>query len=141
MKTTLSCVMLAIFLLMSTLALAADDTPSLVGKWSTESMGGLLLHGKQQGKTTHWEPKQKVLKGQIEFTSQEGRFVTGVYTSGRASEKFIAMLSADGKTLHAVDGDGVWDCVFVDRDTFELVYRHVKATDSVVALGVARRKK
>ncbi len=141
MKIRLSCIVIAALLCMSSVAFAGDNYPSLLGKWTTESIGGMLLHAEKQSDGTHWEPEQKVLKGQIEFSTQDGPFVTGTYTSSRSSEKFIGMISRDGKSLHASDTDGIWDCTIVDNDTIELVYRHVKPTDSVVAIGVAKRQK
>jgi hypothetical protein len=141
MKTTIA--LLALFALVSatSVAVAEDGIPSLLGQWNTESTGGMLLHGKKQGAITHWEPKQKVLKGRIDVTGQDGRFVSGTYTSARGSEKFIGMLSADGKTLYAADMDGIWDVRIVDNDTLEIVYRHVKPTDTVVAIGTGKRQK
>jgi hypothetical protein len=141
MKARIACLVMIALFAVASFAFAEENIPSLLGKWKTESVGGMLLHGKKQGSTTHWEPKQKVLLGQIEFLSQDGRFVTGVYTSNRAAEKFIAMLSPDGKTLYAADSDGYWDCRIVDNDTMEVVYRHVKPTDTVVATGIAKRQK
>ncbi|EHJ48545.1 hypothetical protein DFW101_2541 [Solidesulfovibrio carbinoliphilus subsp. oakridgensis] len=141
MKTAIA--LLALFVLVSatSVAVAQDGIPSLLGKWDTESRGGLLLHGKKQGNITHWEPKQKVLKGRIDVTGQDGRFVSGTYTSARGAEKFIGMVSADGKSLYAADLDGIWDARIVDNDTLEIVYRHVKPTDTVVAIGIAKRQK
>ncbi|MHC1712892.1 MAG: hypothetical protein AB9872_12175 [Solidesulfovibrio sp.] len=141
MKVWTACIVMMALLAVTSFAFAEENTPSVLGKWKTESTGGMLLHGKKQSSGTHWEPKQKVLHGQIEFLSQDGRFVTGIYTSSRAAEKFIGMLSADGKTIYAADSDGYWDCKIIDNDTFELVYRHVKPTDTVVAIGIAKRQK
>lgn len=122
-------------------AFAQSAIPSLLGKWDTESIGGMMRHGEGESGVTHWAPGQKTLKGEIDFKTQDGRFVTGVFTSSRGSEQFIAVLSPDGKRLYASDLDGFWDCVFLDADTMELVYRHVKASDSVAAMSTAKRRK
>lgn len=130
-----------LLLVAASAAFAKGNTPSLLGKWSTDSMGGVMLAADQPGKDTHWKPQQKVLKGVLEFKTQDGRFVTGTFTSERGSENFIGMLSADGKRLYLSDTDGFTDVTLVNKDTMELVYRHAKPTDSVVAVGTAKRQK
>ncbi|MYL83719.1 hypothetical protein GTA51_11335 [Desulfovibrio aerotolerans] len=128
-------------ILTSSIAWAGGKVPSLVGKWNVESSGGMMLNGEKEGKETHWTAGQKALKGQIDITSQEDRFVVGTYTSARGSEKFIAMITPDGKYMYASDTDGFFDCKIANKDKLEIVYRHVKATDSVVATSVAKRQK
>ncbi|WP_043634007.1 hypothetical protein [Desulfovibrio sp. TomC] len=128
-------------ILTASLALAGGKVPSLIGKWNVESSGGMMLNAEKEGKETHWTVGQRVLKGQIDISSQEDRFVTGTYTSARGSEKFIAMITPDGKYMYASDTDGFFDCKIANKDTLEIVYRHVKASDSVVAIGVAKRQK
>lgn len=114
---------------------------SITGKWEVESTGGMMMNAEKESDATHWTPGQKVLKGQLDFQTQDGRFLTGVYTSQRGAEKFIAMISMDGKTIYASDTDGFFDCKIVNKDTLEIVYRHAKPTDSVVATGIAKRQK
>ena len=128
-------------ILTSSIAWAGGKIPSLVGKWSVESSGGMMLNGEKEGKETHWTAGQKALKGQIDITSQEDRFVVGTFTSARGSEKFIAMITPDGKYMYASDTDGFFDCKVANKDTLEIVYRHVQATDSVVAFSLAKRQK
>ena len=128
-------------ILTSSIAWAGGKIPSLIGKWSVESSGGMMLNAEKEGKDTHWTPGQKTLKGQIDIANQDDRFVTGTYTSARGSEKFIAMITPDGKYMYASDTDGFFDCKITNKDTLEIVYRHVKATDSVVAIGIAKRQK
>lgn len=129
------------FMFVTSFAWADGKIPSMVGKWNVESKGGMMLVAEKESKETHWSPGQKVLKGLIEISSQDDRFVKGTYTSERGAEKFIAMISADGKNMYASDTDGFFDCRIVNKDTLEIVYRHVKPTDSVVAIGVAKRQK
>ncbi len=126
---------------MASLSFAGETIPSLLGNWKTESTGGMMLNAEKQGELTHWAPEQKVLKGKLEVTGQNGRLITGVYVSDRAREQFIGMITPDGKSFYASDKDGFWDCKIIDNDTFEIVYRHVKSTDSVVAIGMGKREK
>lgn len=132
---------LPVLLLVSSFALAGGKGPSLVGKWDVESVGGMMLNAEKEAKGTHWTPGQTLLKGQFDITSQDDRFVQGTYASARGAEKFIGMISADGKMMYASDTDGFFDCKIIGKDRMEIVYRHVKPTDSVVALGVAKRQK
>lgn len=132
---------IVLVLSVASLSFAEKKIPSLFGKWKTESTGGMMLNAENQSEVTHWVPEQKVLKGRMEVTSQDGRFISGVYVSDRASEKFIGMITPDGKSFYASDKDGFWDCKIIDNDTFEIVYRHVKPTDSVVAIGMGKREK
>ena len=141
MKLKVALGFLVILILTASFAWAGGKVPSLLGKWNVESSGGMMLNAEKEGKETHWTAGQKTLKGQIDITSQEDRFVTGTYTSARASEKFIAMITPDGKYMYASDTDGFFDCKIANKDTLEIVYRHVKATDSVVAIGLAKRQK
>jgi len=128
-------------ILTSSIAWASGKIPSLVGKWNVESSGGVMLNAETGSKETHWSAGQKTLKGQIDIASQDDRFVVGTYTSARGSEKFVAMITPDGKYMYASDTDGFFDCKIVNRDTLEIVYRHAKPSDSVVAIGVAKRQK
>jgi hypothetical protein len=141
MKTRISCALIVTILFLASFSFAGENVPSLLGKWTTESTGGMMMNGEKQSSETHWEKNQRNLKGILEFTSQEGQFVTGTYTSSRSSEKFIGMISSNGKLLFVVDSDGMWDCKIVDNDTMEIVYRHVKPSDSVVAIALAKRQK
>jgi hypothetical protein len=141
MRSRVALALLFSLILASSIAWAGGKVPSLVGKWNVESTGGMMLNAEKEGKGTHWTVGQRVLKGQIDITSQDDRFVMGTYTSDRGAEKFIAMISPDGKYMYASDTDGFFDCKIANKDTLEIVYRHVKATDSVVAIGVAKRQK
>ncbi|WP_243311305.1 hypothetical protein [Fundidesulfovibrio agrisoli] len=139
LRAALACMLTLV--LTTSIAFAGAKAPSLVGKWDVESTGGMMLNGDKESNVTHWTPGQKVLKGQLEIISQDGRFIQGVYTSARGSEKFIAMISPDGKYMYASDTDGFFDCKIVGKDRLEIVYRHVKPSDSVVATSVAKRQK
>lgn len=139
LRAALACVF--ILVLTTSAAFADAKVPSLIGKWDVESIGGMMLTADKESKGTHWAPGQQVLKGQLEILSQDGRFVTGTYTSARGSEKFIAMISADGKYMYASDTDGFFDCKIIGKDRLEIIYRHVKPTDSVVAMGTAKKQK
>ncbi|MBI5523669.1 MAG: hypothetical protein HY910_13665 [Desulfarculus sp.] len=128
--------------LMAPLALGADGKiPSLLGKWKTSSMGGMMLHSSEPGKETHWQAKQTALEAEATIETQDGRFITGFFKSKLATEKFIGMIAEDNKTVYFADLDGFFDAKLVNRDTIKIVYRHSKATDTVVAIGTWKRQK
>jgi hypothetical protein len=111
----------------------------LVGTWSVKSEGALMAHGKGAGEFTHWTKGQKTLVGEVRITSQEGRVVRGVFTS-KKPEPFIGVIGLD-KKLYLADEDGTLDGRIVNKNTIEVIYRHVSAKDTVVAVGVWTRKK
>ena len=59
------------------------------------------------------------------------------------TEKFLAGigLDKDNKTIYFVDEDGFMEGKIIDKDTIQVVYRHVTSFDIVVAVGVWTRKK
>ncbi|WP_043599783.1 hypothetical protein [Solidesulfovibrio magneticus] len=141
MKCTALVATVLSLLLSSSFALAEGKIPSLVGKWDVETKGGVMLNSDKESSITHWTPGQKILNGQLEIISQDDRFVKGTYTSQRGSEKIIGMISSDGKFMYSVDADGFVDWRIVGKDKLEGVYRHAKPSDSVVAIGIAKRQK
>ncbi len=118
---------------------AGSDVPSLLGKWATKSEGGLLLRADQPGKTTHWEPKQTVLEGELTVTEQNGRVLYGVFKSPKLEEPFVGAIGLDNR-LYFADTDGYFDGTIIDANTIQIIYRHVSASDTVVAVGVWTRK-
>jgi hypothetical protein len=124
-----------------TLCAAKSDIPNLQGTWTTKAEGGVMLKGQSLGATTHWDEKATTLSGEITFETQQGRVLRGYFKSAKATEKFIAIIGLDNKTLYTADTDGFLDGRIIDKDTIEFVYRHVSDTDSVVASGVMKRKK
>lgn len=140
-RVSVACAVALSLVLWAASGLAGQDAPSLVGTWATESQGGVLVRGGAVGKTTHWEMKQTTLKGELAVTEQNGRVLTGTFTSPRHKEPFIAVVGYDGKHIYFADEDGYYDATLIDADTIEMVYRHVTAADTVAAVGVWKRKK
>lgn len=141
MKLKFALGFLVALFLTSSFAWAGGKVPSLVGKWNVETKGGVMLNSDKESSITHWTAGQTVLNGQLEIISQDDRFVKGTYTSQRGSEKIIGMISSDGKFMYSVDVDGFVDWKIVGKDKLEGVYRHAKPSDSVVAIGIAKRQK
>lgn len=140
MKILLSLASVVLFLLNTPAALAGSGIPSLVGTWDTKAEGALMVHGTGAGKNTHWTKNQSTMNAVIEVTSQNGRVINGVFKSPKMTEPFVAVIGFD-KTLHLADGDGFLDGRIVNKNTIEIIYRHVTAKDAVVAVGVWTRRK
>lgn len=100
-----------------------------------------MVKGKELGPKTHWKESMVTLNGELTMTEQQGRVLHGTFKSARGTEKFIGVIGRDNKKLYFADEDGYFDGTIIDNDTIEVVYRHVSAYDTVVAVGVWKRKK
>jgi hypothetical protein len=130
-----------ILLVGSSICMADANIPNLVGTWTVKAEGGVVVKGAEQGPGTHHKGLFSTLTAEAVITEQQGRVMHGTFKSPRASEKFIAVIGHDNKTFHYADQDGFIDGRIIDKDTIEIVYRHVTAADTVAAVGVWTRKK
>lgn len=139
-KVAISIIILAVVLNLG-ICFAESDAPNLVGTWVTQSQTGVILKGKKPGAKTHSRGEFTTLKGELTVTKQEGRVLHGTFTSPRATEKFVAVISMDNKSLYLADEDGFMEGQIVNKDQINIIYRHSTAKDSVVAVGTCIRKK
>jgi len=129
-----------LFLAGVTMGCARPKIPSLVGIWTVKAEGGVLIRGDKTGQTTHWVQDQAKLEAEAVITEQKDRVIYGTFTSKKATENFIGVIRDDDQVFFA-DEDGGFDGKIVDKDTIEVIYRHVTPTDTVVSMGVWTRKK
>ncbi|MCC6136880.1 MAG: hypothetical protein LM550_13265 [Candidatus Contendobacter sp.] len=141
MKRIIAGVFTLLALFSTSTVFAGPDHPSLKGVWTVKSEGGIILWGEKPGKTTHWEEKQTSLTAELDIVAQNGRVLSGVFKSDKATERFIGVIGHDNVSLHFADADGAFDGKIIDSDTIEVLYRHVTPKDTVVAVGLWRRKK
>jgi hypothetical protein len=120
---------------------AASDIPNLVGTWNTQAEGAVILKGADHGAKTHHRGDFSTLKGEWIVTKQQGRVLHGTFKSPKATEKFVAVISMDSKSLFQADEDGFLEGQIVNKDQINIIYRHSSATDTVVAVGTMMRKK
>jgi hypothetical protein len=139
-KITMSVVVLAVVLAMG-ICYAASDIPNLVGTWNTQAEGAVILKGADHGAKTHHRGDFSTLKGEWIVTKQQGRVLHGTFKSPKATEKFVAVISMDSKSLFQADEDGFLEGQIVNKDQINIIYRHSSATDTVVAVGTMMRKK
>ncbi len=121
---------------------ADSDIPNLVGTWTVKSEGGVLLKGKEQNPKTHQPGVPfSTLTAEAVITKQQGRIMQGTFKSARATEDFVAGIGHDNKSLYFADDDGFLEGKIIDKDTIQIVYRHVTPIDTMVAVGIWTRKK
>ncbi len=139
-KVTMSIAVLAVVLTMG-ICYAASDIPNLVGTWAVQTEGAVLLKGADHGAKTHHKGEFSTLKGEWIVTKQQGRVLHGTFKSPKATEKFVAVISMDNKSLYQADEDGFLEGKIISKDQIDVIYRHSSSADTVVAVGTCTRKK
>ena len=133
--------LLIVTLFCVSVCLADSDIPNLVGTWTLKSEGGVLLKGTESGpKTLHTGPFS-TLNAEAVITKQQGRIIHGSVKAPKATKNFIGAIGHDNKTIYYADEEGLLEGKLIDKDTMEIIYRHVTPADAVVAVGVWTRKK
>jgi hypothetical protein len=133
--------LLIVTLFCVSVCLADSDIPNLVGTWTLKSEGGVLLKGTESGpKTLHTGPFS-TLNAEAVITKQQGRIIHGSVKSPKATKNFIGAIGHDNKTIYYADEEGLLEGKLIDKDTMEIIYRHVTPADAVVAVGLWTRKK
>jgi hypothetical protein len=139
-KMVISFTLLA-FILGTAICIAESGIPNLVGKWTVQAEGGVLLNDAVYGAKTHHRSEFSTLKAEAVVTKQQGRVLHGIFKSPRAAEKFIAVIAEDNKSFYYADEDGFMEGNIVNKDTMNVIYRHVTANDTVIGVGTWTRKK
>jgi hypothetical protein len=139
-KIVISFTLLA-FLLGTAICFADSGIPNLVGTWTVQAEGGVLLKGVAHGAKTHHRGEFSTLKAEAVVTKQQGRVMHGIFKSQRAAEKFVAVIAEDNKSFYYADEDGFMEGNMVNKDTMNVIYRHVTANDTVIGVGTWTRKK
>jgi hypothetical protein len=138
-KIVISFTLLA-FLLGTAICFAESGIPNLVGTWTVQAEGGVLLKGVAHGAKTHHRGEFSTLKAEAVVTKQQGRVMHGIFKSQRAAEKFVAVIAEDNKSFYYADEDGFMEGNMVNKDTMNVIYRHVTANDTVIGVGTWTRK-
>jgi len=139
-KIVISFTLLA-FLLGTAICFADSGIPNLVGTWTAQSEGAVILKGDSHGAKTHHRGEFSTLKAEAVVTKQQGRVMHGIFKSQRAAEKFVAVIAEDNKSFYYADEDGFMEGNMVNKDTMNVIYRHVTANDTVIGVGTWTRKK
>ena len=140
MKKILISFTLLAFLLGTGICFAESNIPNLVGTWTVQAEGGVILKGAVHGAKTHHRGEFSTLKAEAVVTKQQGRVMHGIFKSQRAAEKFVAVIAEDNKSFYYADEDGFMEGNMVNKDTMNVIYRHVTANDTVIGVGTWTRK-
>jgi hypothetical protein len=139
-KIVISFTLLA-FLLGTAICFADSGIPNLVGTWTVRAEGGVILKGPAHGTKTHHRGEFSTLTAEAVVTKQQGRVLHGIFKSPRAAEKFVAVIAEDNKSFYYADEDGFMEGQISNKDTINLIYRHITANDTVIGVGTWKRKK
>jgi hypothetical protein len=129
------------FLLGTATCFADSGIPNLVGTWTVQAEGGVILKGAIHGAKTHHRGEFSTLKAEAVVTKQQGRVLHGIFKSQRAAEKFVAVIAEDSKSFYLADEDGFVEGQISSNDKINVIYRHSTPADTVVAVGTWTRKK
>jgi len=139
-KITISVVVLAVLLTMG-ICFADSGIPNLVGTWSVQAEGGVVLKGAKHGAKTHHRGDFSAIKGEAVVTKQQGRVLHGTFKTPKATEKFVAVIALDNSGFFFADEDGFIEGQIVNNDQINVIYRHSSSRDTVIAVGTWVRKK
>ena len=141
MKKIAIIVLLLVALSGTGICFADSGIPNLVGTWTVQTEGAVLLKGGAAGAKTHHSGEFSTLKAEVVVTKQQGRVLHGTLKSPQATEKFIAVIAVDNKSFYLADEDGFMEGQISNKDKINIIYRHSSSTDTVVAVGTWTRKK
>ena len=116
MKKIAISVILLVALFGMGICFADSEIPNLVGTWSVQAEGAVLLKGAAHGAKTHHRGEFSTLKAEWVVTKQQGRVLHGIFKSPRATEKFVAVIALDNKSLYQADEDGFLEGQISNKD-------------------------
>jgi hypothetical protein len=106
----------------ATSAMAETAIPDLRGTWKGESETIILGVGNSHHATAPTaEPRLNSVAFTMTIDKQDGRRISGMFSSGRATEAVIAVISRTG-TIYMVDDDGHDFGTLLDPNRMELCY-------------------
>jgi len=141
MKKIVISVFLLVFLFGMRICFSDSGIPNLVGTWTVQAEGAVLLKSGATGAKTHHSGEFSTLNAEAVVTKQQGRVLHGTFKSPRATEKFIAVIAVDNKSFYYADEDGFMEGQISNKDKINLIYRHSSSIDTVVAVGTWTRNK
>ncbi len=119
---------------------ADSGIPNLVGTWTVQAEGAVLLKAAAARVETHHSGDFSTLKAEAVVTKQQGRVLHGTFKSSKVTEKFVAVIAMDNKSIYFADEDGFMEGQISSKDKINVIYRHSSPTDTVVAVGTWTRK-
>jgi hypothetical protein len=108
-------------------AAAETAIPDLRGTWKGESESLVLGGGNDHHTATRpVEPELRSVPFTLTIEKQDGRRISGTFSSPRSSEKVLAVISRNG-TILMVDNEGYTIGSILQPNRIELCYMHVSA--------------
>jgi len=139
-KITVTAILLVVLFGLG-ICFADSGIPNLVGTWTVQTEGAVLLKAAAAREETHHSGDFSTLKAEAVVTKQQGRVLHGTFKSSRATEKFVAVITMDNKSFYLADEDGFMEGQISSKDKINIIYRHSSPTDTVVAVGTWKRTK
>lgn len=119
--------------LLATPALAQSTIPDLRGTWKGDSESIIAGTGnKHHTAAAQGAPEMRSMSFTLVVDKQDGRRVSGVFSSARTSQALIGVLSRTG-TLLMVDNDGYTFGTLLAPDRLELCYLQTTANGRVAS--------
>ena len=120
--------------LLATPALAQSTIPDLRGTWKGDSESIIAGTGNKHHTAAAAQdtPEMRSMSFTLVIDKQDGRRVSGVFSSARTSQALIGVLSRTG-TLLAVDKDGFTFGTILAPDQLELCYLQTTADGRVAS--------
>ncbi len=119
--------------LLATPALAQSSIPDLRGTWKGDSESIIAGTGnKHHTGAAQDAPELRSMSFTLVIDKQDGRRVSGTFSSARTSQALIGVLSRTG-TLLMVDNDGYTFGTLLAPDRLELCYLQTTATGRVAS--------
>jgi len=114
-------------------AVSQTAIPDLRGTWKGESeslvLGGGNPHHPQTQAT---EPELRSVPFTLTIDKQDGRRLSGTFSSPRSSEKVIAVISRGG-TIFLADDEGYTHGTMLAPNRMELCYLHVSSAARIAS--------
>jgi len=118
--------------LAATSAAAQTAVPDLRGTWKGESESILLGGGNPHHPPAQNEPQLRSVSFTLTVDKQEGRRISGTFSSPRSNETIVAVISRGG-TIFLADDEGYTHGTMLAANRMELCYLHVSAASRIAS--------
>jgi hypothetical protein len=112
---------------------AQNAFPDLRGTWKGESESIVLGGGNPHHLPAQPNaPELRSVAFTLTIDKQDGRRLSGTFSSARSTEKVLAVISRSG-TIHMVDDEGYTTGTMLAPNRMELCYMHVSAASRIAS--------
>jgi hypothetical protein len=122
----------ALLLFFAAPALAQTAIPDLRGMWKGESESIVLGGNPHHGHVGTQQPRLSTVPFTLTVEQQEGRRFQGTFSSARANDAFVAVISRTG-AIYLVDDDGYTVGTLLAPNRLELCYMHLTPSSRIAS--------